>query len=214
MNMSARVCPTPARLATVACAPAPAIAAGDRFAGRRYFTGMLTPLLLACIAALAAPAAEGVLEDLDRCPDDRETVNTYKDDDGCPDALPVCTSYRGPVIARVEFRSGSAVVSAAGRAHIARGAAILREFIDIRLELGGHAHAREGRTPEERLALSRRRAEAVRDLLVQRHRIDPARLTIRAAGDAEPVDTNKTAAGRAHNARVESHWLNECATDR
>lgn len=51
--------------------------------------------------------------------------------------------------------------------------------------------------------LDRRRAEAVRDYLVSRHRIDPSRITVEARGTQNPVGDNATAEGRLRNRRVE-----------
>ena len=50
--------------------------------------------------------------------------------------------------------------------------------------------------------LDRRRAEAVRDYLVSRHGIDPARITVEGRGTQDPVGDNNTAEGRLRNRRV------------
>lgn len=50
--------------------------------------------------------------------------------------------------------------------------------------------------------LDRRRAEAVRDYLVTRHGIDPARITVEGHDAREPVADNATAEGRLKNRRV------------
>jgi outer membrane protein OmpA-like peptidoglycan-associated protein len=52
------------------------------------------------------------------------------------------------------------------------------------------------------LDLSRRRAEAVKQALVARN-IDPSRIRVQAYGEANPVATNDTSAGRQLNRRVE-----------
>jgi outer membrane protein OmpA-like peptidoglycan-associated protein len=51
--------------------------------------------------------------------------------------------------------------------------------------------------------LSRRRAAAVKDALVERYKIDPGRLTTTGFGASRPKDSNDTLEGRAHNRRVE-----------
>jgi outer membrane protein OmpA-like peptidoglycan-associated protein len=53
------------------------------------------------------------------------------------------------------------------------------------------------------LALSRRRAAAVRDTLVTGFHIAAGRLTSNGFGSASPVDSNSTLEGRARNRRVE-----------
>jgi outer membrane protein OmpA-like peptidoglycan-associated protein len=50
--------------------------------------------------------------------------------------------------------------------------------------------------------LDRRRAEAVRDYLVSRHGIDPARITVEGRDGREPIGDNTTAEGRLRNRRV------------
>lgn len=50
--------------------------------------------------------------------------------------------------------------------------------------------------------LDRRRAEAVRDYLVSRHGIDPARISVEGRDGREPVADNSTAEGRLKNRRV------------
>lgn len=88
-------------------------------------------------------------------------------------------------------------------ATLRRAAELLRERPTLRMTIRGHCDAREGRSDGERRALSRARAEAARDYLITRERIDPARLEIEAVGADEPVDTSATAAGRAKNRRIE-----------
>ena len=51
--------------------------------------------------------------------------------------------------------------------------------------------------------LSKRRAEAVKSVLVAQFKIDGARLTTAGLGATKPVDTNDTPQGRAQNRRVE-----------
>jgi outer membrane protein OmpA-like peptidoglycan-associated protein len=51
--------------------------------------------------------------------------------------------------------------------------------------------------------LSKRRAAAVKQALVSRYKIPPARLTTNGFGASRPKDTNDTLEGRARNRRVE-----------
>ena len=53
------------------------------------------------------------------------------------------------------------------------------------------------------LDLSRRRAAAVRGALAREFAIDTARMDTDGKGEAQPVDTNDTPAGKANNRRVE-----------
>ncbi|MDM8566818.1 OmpA family protein [Candidatus Halobeggiatoa sp. HSG11] len=53
------------------------------------------------------------------------------------------------------------------------------------------------------LSLSYRRAEAVKNYLMQHHELTEQRLIIRAYGEDQPIDSNKTKQGRKLNRRVE-----------
>jgi outer membrane protein OmpA-like peptidoglycan-associated protein len=75
----------------------------------------------------------------------------------------------------------------------------LQQYPELRLiRIIGHADSRE----RDRMALSLRRAEWVRDWLVG-HRIDPSRLEVQAAGAERPMAPSDTADHRARNRRVE-----------
>ena len=53
------------------------------------------------------------------------------------------------------------------------------------------------------LDLSKRRAEAVKGVLVAQFKVDASRLTTAGIGSAKPIDSNDTPQGRAQNRRVE-----------
>ena len=56
---------------------------------------------------------------------------------------------------------------------------------------------------DQNLDLSRRRAEAVRAVLISQFKVDAARLTTAGLGATKPLDTNDTPQGRSQNRRVE-----------
>ncbi|KAA2285382.1 OmpA family protein [Arenimonas fontis] len=96
------------------------------------------------------------------------------------------------------FASGSATLTAAAQASLYALAAQLPGSGAITVE--GHTDSQGGEAAN--LALSRRRAEAVRRLLEQAG-IASGRITAVGKGQAEPVADNGTAEGRARNRRVE-----------
>jgi OmpA-OmpF porin, OOP family len=55
----------------------------------------------------------------------------------------------------------------------------------------------------QNLDLSKRRAEAVKGVLVQQFQVEAARLTTAGLGPAKPIDSNDTPQGRSQNRRVE-----------
>lgn len=72
---------------------------------------------------------------------------------------------------------------------------------DMKLEIDGFTDSTGGAA--HNLDLSRRRAEAVMNVLVSQFGIDKSRLTAKGFGDANPIASNDTAEGRAQNRRVE-----------
>ena len=88
--------------------------------------------------------------------------------------------------------------SAAVIQEIARG---LSQSSDLNVEIDGHTDS-TGAAPHN-MDLSKRRAEAVKNILVAQFSIDSGRLTTAGFGSSKPIDTNTTAAGKAQNRRVE-----------
>ena len=81
-----------------------------------------------------------------------------------------------------------------------RAVKVFTDFPNIRIEISGHTDS-TGSLAHNR-DLSRRRAEAVKRYLVE-HSIETGRIETRGAGPDEPVDSNRTPAGRARNRRIE-----------
>ncbi len=139
---------------------------------------------------------DGISDSDDRCPTNPETRNGYGDDDGCPDEIPMQLARFSGTIKGIFFAAGSAKITPKSRPVLDRAATVLREFSSINIEISGHC------TPEEQPELCGRRAVAVRDYLVSVG-VAADRIELRNAGADEPVDTNKTAAGKARNRRIE-----------
>jgi OOP family OmpA-OmpF porin len=81
---------------------------------------------------------------------------------------------------------------------IARG---LEANPNLKLQIEGHADSVG--SAAHNLDLSKRRAEAVKAVLVSQFNVDAARLTTAGLGATKPIDSNDTPAGRAQNRRVE-----------
>ena len=80
-------------------------------------------------------------------------------------------------------------------------AAILQKNPDWKLSVAGHTDDIGGNPAN--LALSQRRAAAVKEALVTRYQIAPERLVTAGFGASRPIETNSTMEGRARNRRVE-----------
>jgi outer membrane protein OmpA-like peptidoglycan-associated protein len=69
--------------------------------------------------------------------------------------------------------------------------------------LNVHGHTDNIGSDASNLDLSTRRAAAVKQALVARYKIAPARLSTGGFGESRPIETNDTLEGRARNRRVE-----------
>jgi outer membrane protein OmpA-like peptidoglycan-associated protein len=78
---------------------------------------------------------------------------------------------------------------------------VLTENSSVKVKIVGHTDS-DG-SDADNLALSKRRAESVKNSLVKDFGIDAARLTTDGKGESQPVDKNTTAEGKANNRRVE-----------
>lgn len=100
----------------------------------------------------------------------------------------------------VEFLTGSAQLTPKGQATLDKVASILTQVPDLPVGISGHTDNR-GLRPMN-IDLSQRRANSVRDYLVQKG-VAAARLTTEGLGPDKPVDTNDTEEGRQRNRRIE-----------
>jgi outer membrane protein OmpA-like peptidoglycan-associated protein len=101
----------------------------------------------------------------------------------------------------VYFGFNSAELDPASDRAIGSLAGLLARHPDWNLTIEGHTDSIGSATANQ--ALSQRRAEAVRDRLVTRHRVDARRLGAMGFGRSKPREPNTTIEGRARNRRVE-----------
>ncbi|MCC6338327.1 MAG: OmpA family protein [Myxococcales bacterium] len=140
-----------------------------------------------------------MLDACDKCPGLAEDWNGYQDDDGCPDRKVIIIGESLRIIQLVHFRHGSARVMDVSLPIIDEAAKVLVASPQLELvAIVGHAAVGEPNA----LELSRKRAEVVRDLLVQRG-VAPERLEVLAEADLEPLAPNDNELNRAKNRRVE-----------
>ena len=102
-------------------------------------------------------------------------------------------------LGQVEFESGTATLTARSREILDRAAEVFTRFPSVGAEVQGHTDSQGSESSNQ--ALSQRRAEAVLAYLTDQG-VTPDALTARGYGEAEPVETNDTAEGRARNRRV------------
>ncbi|HEY6131869.1 MAG TPA: TolC family protein [Halioglobus sp.] len=101
----------------------------------------------------------------------------------------------------VQFETDSAVISSAYDSEIGVAATTMKENPDVRAIVEGHTDS-IGEVPYNE-NLSERRAQAVRDLLVNQYGVSPAQIQAIGRGESMPVADNMNAKGRSLNRRVE-----------
>ena len=128
------------------------------------------------------------------------------DMDACPNSPPgVPVDERGCWVAtyRDFFDTDKAVVKKTALPQLKQAAEILIANPHLTVEIAGHADSRGSEAYN--LNLGRRRAEAVRKVLI-RYGVEPSRLAYKSFGESQPLADNKTAQGMAQNRRVEIHF--------
>jgi len=142
---------------------------------------------------------DGVPDYMDRCPN--TPAGTEVDRQGCPipEPEPEVISY---TFEDVFFNFDSAVLTDEGKARLDEIGATLITIMDADIEVHGHTDATG---PEDyNMGLSKRRAEAVRDYLLENFSgLNANQFTVRQFGEDQPIDTNDTREGRRQNRRVE-----------
>jgi len=142
---------------------------------------------------------DGFLDESDGCPAAAETVNQFEDDDGCPDPGPV--PRRVVLEETVQFEFNTAIIRGASYPVLDDVARMLRDHPEYRrVNIVGHADYQGD--VEANLRLSQRRAERVREALIRRG-VDPARLTVSAVGEADPLVEGRRVVDNRANRRVE-----------
>ncbi|WP_025146412.1 OmpA family protein [Pedobacter jeongneungensis] len=158
---------------------------------------------------LADDDNDGVANKFDKCPG--TAAATVVDGSGCPLAAPktiirettVITEADRKVvkdaISNLEFDLGKSTIRSKSYTTLNRVAALLIEK-NFSLKLAGHTDNTGSR--ELNLRLSKERAESVKTYLVSQG-VNASRVEATGYGPDQPISTNKTAAGRQENRRVE-----------
>jgi outer membrane protein OmpA-like peptidoglycan-associated protein len=119
-----------------------------------------------------------------------------------PEAPPVTPPHQPQELRtdEIHFEPGSARLTNIAKAILDDVALRMKQEPSSTAVVIGFTDDREATGPQA--DLDRRRAEAVRDYLVTRHGIDPARISVEGRDAREPVGDNSTAEGRLRNRRV------------
>lgn len=137
---------------------------------------------------------DGVPDSGDACPD---TPRNYAvDERGCP--IPVEEVARVELLVNFEFDRSE--VRPQYFDEIEEVADFMAQYPDVVVELEGHTDSTG--TDEYNQGLSERRANAVRDVMINRFNVRASRITARGFGESQPATSNSTREGRAQNRRV------------
>lgn len=150
---------------------------------------------------------DGVADKLDKCPD--TPTGTVVDGSGCPLKVPapvekvIITEADRKVVAdaikNLEFDLGKATIRQKSYATLNRVAGLLVEK-NFSLKLAGHTD--NTGSDALNMRLSKDRAESVKAYLVSQG-ANASRIEATGYGESQPIASNKTAAGRQQNRRVE-----------
>lgn len=141
-----------------------------------------------------------IIDKKDKCPDQPEVYNQIADSDGCPDEVPKeIKKYMG-VIAGIYFDVDRDTIKPKSKPVLDNAVKVLSQFPETRWIIEGHTDSDGSR--DHNMDLSQRRAEAVRQYLIN-HGIDAGRLSSKGFGPDVPIAPNTTAKGKAKNRRIE-----------
>lgn len=135
---------------------------------------------------------DGVLDTADQCPDTPRGMKV--DEKGC--AIKAATI----VLHDITFATNKAILTTEAKASLNNIVAGLKGQPSMNLQIDGHTDSTG--SDALNLKLSKERAAAAKKYLVDSG-IDASRLQSEGFGESKPVASNKTAAGRAENRRVE-----------
>lgn len=148
---------------------------------------------------------DGVLDAQDACPNEAENINEYLDEDGCPDVKPQnvrVTKERIEIDQKINFATGKATILSESFPILDSVAQVMRDYPAITIRVEGHTDSQGSDSYNQ--TLSQRRARSVKKYLEDQG-IEGSRLSSKGLGETMPIDTNRTASGRANNRRVEFH---------
>ena len=135
---------------------------------------------------------------LDKCPN--TTKGLKVDASGC------VRDAQTLVLQNVNFEFNKSTLTA-GAQDVLRGVAKgLNSQKDLKVEIAGHTDSKG--SDSYNLRLSNERAASVRSFLISQS-VSPTQLVSKGYGEAQPVATNSTDAGRAQNRRVEFRVLSK-----
>jgi outer membrane protein OmpA-like peptidoglycan-associated protein len=139
---------------------------------------------------------DGVPDYMDKCPD----VPGIAANKGCPEVKAETKKIFAQALQGIQFESGKDIIKKSSNAILDKVVKVMMDNPAYYLEINGYTD--NTGIADKNLALSQKRADAVKNYLVK-NGIDGEKLIARGFGQSFPVADNATAAGRAKNRRVE-----------
>lgn len=149
---------------------------------------------------------DGFLDPEDKCPQEPENRNNFEDDDGCPDEIPKSLAEIVGVIDGITFDFNSAKIRPQSKPILNKAVEKLKQYPEVRVRISGHTDDVGER--EYNIELSRQRAEAVREYLIEKG-LSADRISTRGVGPDEPKVLNDSEVNRAINRRIEFDVLSK-----
>ncbi len=137
---------------------------------------------------------DGVADYKDQCPS--TPAGREVDAKGCKFVL----TSNVEIELKVNFETNSAVVEEAFLMEVEKVAKFMNKYGAVTADIEGHTDSRGA--AQYNKALSQRRADAVKGLLVERYGIDVSRLSAKGYGEEKPLESNDSSDGRRANRRV------------
>jgi outer membrane protein OmpA-like peptidoglycan-associated protein len=139
---------------------------------------------------------DGIPDNLDKCP----TVPGPASNQGCPEVKDEVRKRLAFAATAIQFQTGKAIIKKTSYPLLNEIVKILNDYPDYYMTIDGQTD-NVGK-PAMNMVLSKDRADAVKNYFVSQG-IKSDRIVTAGHGDTQPVASNKTAAGRAKNRRVD-----------
>lgn len=163
---------------------------------KKFCTFAVIFMMMAFIAAINAEARSGGLPDI--------TIDKAIKDCSCPPCCskPAPVPQKVTVRLNVRFDTASAVVKEKYHKDIQTVASFMKLYPDVTVTIEGHTD--NVGNDDYNQKLSEKRANSIRQYLIDKFRIDGSRLTAVGYGKSKPVAGNDTEEGRQLNRRVQA----------
>jgi OOP family OmpA-OmpF porin len=139
---------------------------------------------------------DGVPDIDDRCPSVKGNIR----DKGCPEIAPQDVKKIAYIASKIFFENASAKLKTTSYLQLNELVLVLNRYDGTNLQIEGHTDSNG--SDAYNIKLSQERMESVKQYLISKG-MTGTRLLALGFGEGKPIATNKTAAGRAKNRRVE-----------